>query len=59
MLFKPRTIDEGCMQAHYLENIGHKKGHPSGSRYKYHQHSSKEGKKKWKGKDKKKKIISH
>jgi hypothetical protein len=26
MLFKPRTIDEACVQAQYLENIGHKKG---------------------------------
>jgi hypothetical protein len=32
MLFKPRTIDEACVQAQYLENIGHKKGQPSGSK---------------------------
>lgn len=29
MLFKPKTIDEECVQAQYLENIGHKKGQPS------------------------------
>jgi hypothetical protein len=32
MLFKPRTIDEACVQAQYLENIGNKKGQPSGSK---------------------------
>jgi hypothetical protein len=26
MLFKPKKIDEACVKAHYLENIGHKKG---------------------------------
>jgi hypothetical protein len=31
MLFKPRTVDEACVQAQYLENIGQKKGKPSGS----------------------------
>jgi hypothetical protein len=43
ILFKPRTIDEACVQAQYLENIGDKKGHPSGSKHKYHQDASKEG----------------
>jgi hypothetical protein len=32
MLFKPRIVDEACVQAQYLENIGHKKGKPSGSK---------------------------
>jgi hypothetical protein len=32
MLFNPRKVDEACIQAQYLENIGQKKGHPSGSR---------------------------
>jgi hypothetical protein len=49
MLFKPRTMDEACVQAQYLENIGQKKGNPSGSKKKEHQEASKEGKKKWKG----------
>jgi hypothetical protein len=49
MLFKPRTVDEACVQAQYLENIGQKKGKPSGSKQKEHQEASKEGKKKWKG----------
>jgi hypothetical protein len=30
MFFKPRTVDEACVHAQYLENIGHKKGKPSG-----------------------------
>jgi hypothetical protein len=25
MLFKPKIVDETCVQAHYLENIGHTK----------------------------------
>jgi hypothetical protein len=32
MLFKPKIIDEACVQAQCLENIGHKKGKPSGSK---------------------------
>jgi hypothetical protein len=60
MLFKPRTVDEACVQAQYLENIGHKKGKPSGSKQKEHQEASKEGKKKWKGgKDKKMTTTAH
>jgi hypothetical protein len=49
MLFKPRIVDEACVQAQYLENIGQKKGQPSGLKQKEHQEASKEGKKKWKG----------
>jgi hypothetical protein len=30
ILFKPRTVDEACVQEQYLENIRHKKGKPSG-----------------------------
>jgi hypothetical protein len=60
MLFKPRTVDEACVQAQYLENIGQKKGKPSGSKKKEHQEASKEGKKKWKGgKYKKTKTTTH
>jgi hypothetical protein len=25
MIFKPKTVDEGCVQEKYLENIGQKK----------------------------------
>jgi hypothetical protein len=32
MLLKPKTVDEAYVQARYLENIGHKKGQPSGSK---------------------------
>jgi hypothetical protein len=32
ILFKPSTMDEACVQAHYMDNIGHKKGKPSGSK---------------------------
>ena len=47
-------MDNACVYAQCLENIGHKKGHPSGSKKKEHQEASKEGKNKWKGgKDKK------
>ena len=34
MIFKPRTVDETCVQAQYLENLGHKKVHPSDSKKK-------------------------
>jgi hypothetical protein len=34
MLFKPRIMDEACVQEQYLENIGQKKGRPSGSKEK-------------------------
>jgi len=53
MIFKPRTINEACVQEEYKENIFPKKGKPSSSKNKYHQEASKEGKKKWWGKDKK------
>jgi hypothetical protein len=48
MFLKIRTMDEVCVQEQYLENIGPKKGNPSGSRYKENQEYSKDGKKKWK-----------
>jgi hypothetical protein len=59
MLFKPKTVDEAYVKAQYLENIGHKKRHPSASKQKEHQETSKEGKNKWKGKDKKRKKTTH
>jgi hypothetical protein len=34
MLFNPRKMDEVCVHAQYLENIGKKKGKPSGSKQK-------------------------
>ena len=49
MLFNPRMVDEVCVQAQYLKNIGEKKGQPSGLKHKEHQEASKKGKKKWKG----------
>jgi hypothetical protein len=30
MCFNPRTIEEAYVQEHYMKNIGHDKGHPSG-----------------------------
>jgi hypothetical protein len=42
-------MDEACVQAEHLENIGQKKGKPSGSKKKEHQEASKEGNNKWKG----------
>jgi hypothetical protein len=36
ILFKPRTMDKACVHAQYMENIGHKKGQPSGSKQKEH-----------------------
>jgi hypothetical protein len=59
MLFKLKTVYEPCVQAQYLEIIGHKKGQPSGYKQKDHQEASKEGKKKCKGKDKKKTTIAN
>jgi len=41
ILFKTMIIDEACVQERYLENIGHNKGHPSGSQQKHHQDASK------------------
>jgi hypothetical protein len=49
MLFNTMKLDEACVQAQYLENIGQKKRQPSGSKQKENQKASKEGKKKWKG----------
>ena len=44
-LFKPRTINEACVQAQYMENMGMTKGQPSGSKKKGNQDASKEKKK--------------
>ena len=59
MLFNPMEIDEACVQAQYLGNVGHKKGQPSGSKHKENRYDSKEGKKKWKGKDKNTTPTTH
>ena len=32
ILFKPKKIDEACVQTQYPENIGYKKGYLSGSK---------------------------
>ena len=45
MLFKPRKINEACVQAKYMENMGMTKGQPSGSKKKGNQDASKERKK--------------
>jgi hypothetical protein len=42
-------MDDTCVQEQYLENIGQKKGHPSGSYQKEDQRDSKERNKKLKG----------
>jgi hypothetical protein len=52
ILFNPKRVDEASVQEQYMKNICHKKGKPSGSKQKEHQDASKEGNKKWKGKDK-------
>jgi hypothetical protein len=53
-------VDEACVQAQYLENIGQRRGHPIGSKQKEHQDASKEGKEKWTGgKDKKTIAMKH
>jgi hypothetical protein len=44
MLFNPKTIDESYVKEQYLENMGHKKGQPIGSKQKEHHDASKEGK---------------
>jgi hypothetical protein len=59
MLLKLGIVDEVCAQAWYLENIGHKKICLNGSKQKEHQDASKEGKKKWKGKEKKTIATAH
>ena len=59
MLFKNKTSDEACVQAQYVENIGHTKGQLSGSKQKENQDSSKEGKKKWNGRYKKNATTTH
>ena len=59
MFFKPRTIHDPCVQAQYLENIGHKKGKPGRSKQKENQDASKEGKKEWKGKVNKTTPMAH
>jgi hypothetical protein len=60
IIFNPRTVDEACVHAQYMENISHKKWKPRGSKKKEHQEASKEGKKKWKGgKDKNTVATTH
>ena len=49
MLFKPKMVDEACVQAQYLENIGLKGAQSNGLKKKEKQDASKEGKKKKKG----------
>jgi hypothetical protein len=58
-LFKPKTLVEAYVQAHYLESMSHEKGKPSGSKQKEHLDASKEGKKKWKGTNKKMIPTAH
>ena len=57
--FDPMKINESCVQEQDLDNIGHNNGQPSGSKQKENQDTSKEGNKKWKGKDKKTTTTSH
>jgi len=47
MIFKIRTMGKACVQEKYLENIGHERGQPSGSKNKEHREASKEGKNRW------------
>ena len=55
ILFEPRTINEmAYVHALYLENMDKKKGKPSGFKKKDTQDTSKDLKKKWKVKDKRK-----
>lgn len=53
MLFKPKMVDEVCVHAQYVDNIGLKIAQSSGLNQKKQQDTCKEGKKKeiW-GKDK-------
>ena len=59
LFFKPITIDEAYMQAQYLDDMDKKEGKPSGSKWKEHQDTSKEGKNKEKGEDKKTTSTTH
>ena len=60
MLFKPKLVDEACVQEHYLENIGLKIMQSSGLNQKEKHEASKEGKKKQKGgKDKNTEAATH
>ena len=60
MFFKPKSVDEACVHAQYLENIGLKRAQSSESKQKEEQDSYKEGKKKLKGgKDKNKSVTTH
>ena len=59
MLFKPKSVDETCVQAQYLGNIRLKRVQSSGSKQKEQQDASKDGKKKKKGEDKKMAAIAH
>ena len=53
IIFNTRSNDEALVQEKYLENTKHNKLQPIVSKEKEVQDSTKEGKKKWKGKDKK------
>jgi len=60
MLFKPKTMDEACVQAQYLENICLKRAQSSGLKQKEQQETYKEWKKKKKWvKDKKTTTTTH
>jgi hypothetical protein len=59
MLFKPRTIDEACVQAQYLENIGHKKGQPSGSKQNITKMLPRRGRRSGKGKTRRWTTTTH
>ena len=58
MLFEPMTINEECVQAQYMENMGMAKVQPSGSRNKGNQDASNE-KKMWKGEGKNKTTTTN
>ena len=59
MMFKPKTMDETCVQAQYLKNIGLKRAQSSGSKQKEQQDTSKDGKKQKGGKYKKTATTAH
>lgn len=57
-MFKPKSMDEAYVQTWYLENIGMEKGKSSGFKQKEKHDAFKEGKKKWKGGNTKKKMAA-
>ena len=58
MLFKPKSVDEACVQVQFLENIGLKKAQSSGSKQKKQHDTSKERKNKGKGGKNKKTVAT-